>query len=86
MLDNDSDGIANYVDLDSDGDGVKDVDDHDWNGDGKSDDLDTDGDGISDREDFDDNIGSICHERQSTRTLSVGKVCYECATSVLRDF
>ena len=26
-----------------------------------------------------DNISSICHERQSTRTLSGGKVCYECA-------
>ena len=25
------------------------------------------------------NVGSICHEKQSTRTLSGGKVCYECA-------
>ena len=26
-----------------------------------------------------DDVGSICHEKQSTRTLSGGKVCYECA-------
>ena len=26
-----------------------------------------------------DDVGSICHERQSTRTYSGGKVCYECA-------
>lgn len=32
-----------------------------------------------------DNIGSICHERQSTRTLSGGKVCYECAMGFLRE-
>ena len=31
-----------------------------------------------------DNIGSICHERQSTRTLSGGKVCYECAMGFSR--
>ena len=32
-----------------------------------------------------DNIGSICHERQSTRTLSGGKVCYECAMGFSRE-
>ena len=26
-----------------------------------------------------DNVSNICHEMQSTRTLSGGKVCYECA-------
>ena len=32
-----------------------------------------------------DNVGSICHERQSTRTLSGGKVCYECAMGFSRE-
>ena len=30
-------------------------------------------------------VGSICHERQSTRTLSGGKVCYECAMGFSRE-
>ena len=32
-----------------------------------------------------DNVGSIYHERQSTRTLLGGKVCYECAMGILRE-
>ena len=32
-----------------------------------------------------DNVGSICHERQSTRTLLGGKVCYECALGFSRE-
>jgi hypothetical protein len=30
-------------------------------------------------------VGSICHKRQSTRTLWGGKVCYECAMGFLRE-
>ena len=32
-----------------------------------------------------DDVGSICHERQSTRTYSGGKVCYECAMGFSRE-
>ena len=30
-------------------------------------------------------VGSICHKRQSTRTLWGGKVCYECAMGFSRE-